>query len=133
MTISEFLEVTGEIEKFYDKTLNQTESKIWYEELNKLTKERYRQLSRECYKNNKFMPKLADIVGLQRTTLLARKEEDLESEKCNICKSKGFITYKQKIEDLGNREYEFVARCTCKNARKYIKFPSIQELGLVRI
>lgn len=130
MTVSEFLEVTGEIEKFYDKTLNQTESKIWYEELQKLNKERYRQLSRECYKNNKFMPKLADIVALHRTTSLIKKDEDVQFESCDTCDSKGFVIYKQKENGI---LYDFVARCTCKNANKYLKFPSIMELGLVKI
>lgn len=127
MNSKEFVELTDELEKYYDKELNSTERKTWFEELNKLPKERYRQIIRECFKNNKFMPKLADILSLHRTIPLPKREES-EVVECKICKSLGFILYDQLVEDY---KYTFAAKCTCLNGRKYQKYPSIEELNLV--
>lgn len=127
MTSAEFVEITNEIEKFYDKELNSTERKIWFEELKKLSKERYRQLIRECFKNNKFMPKLSDILTYQRVLPLPHKEDDT-IEKCSICRSLGFLIYERKIEDYS---YTYAARCTCANGNKFKKYPSIQEVHLI--
>lgn len=133
MTSNEFLEVTGEIEKFYnvseDKKLSTEQSRIWFDELKILTKERYRQISRECYKKLKFMPKLADIIEMNNVLANFSAKKDDTVYECNKCDGTGFICYKRIIE---NYTYDYAARCMCKNGLKISrKIPSIQEIGLM--
>ena len=128
MTNTEFIEVTDEIEKFYEKELTIEQKKIWFSEIKNLTKERYRQISREAYKTLKFMPKLADIILLQNTTPIIKNKDIENQEECSICKNKGFLIYKQKIDSI---EYECLAKGTCSNAMRYAKYPSVKELNLV--
>ena len=133
MTTTEFLEITGEIEGFFGKELNDQQKHVWFEELKEMKKERYRQISRECYKTLKFLPKLADIVEINRN--LARKATEQVDDTiypCDICNGTGIVMYYRKEPDLGDRAYQYGARCDCKNGLRYRNIPSISELGLVR-
>lgn len=131
MTQNEFIEVTGEIEKFYDKELSIEQSKIWFDELKNLAKERYRQISREIYKNLKFMPKLADIVEINRSLASVVKKDNDKVYKCNKCNGTGIVIYTKVINDSGSFPYQFAARCTCPNGMKLSnKIPSITEVGI---
>lgn len=132
MTIADFVEITSELSKFYSTTsdskeFSQIEQKIWYEELKELSKERFRQLTRECYRKNKFMPKLADIIEYNKT--VPKKSKQVEGkEECDRCKNTGLITYaKRDCEEA--IDYFYVARCSCRNGMKLSKeIPLIDEV-----
>lgn len=130
MTTAEFIEVSSEIGNFYGKELTEYEAKIWYEELKKLTKERFRQLARECFRNNKFMPKLADMVEYEKTipkTIVANKE----IEDCNYCNNNGIIVYHKKDEE-NEQIYCYGARCKCKNGMRLSKLiPSVEQINIM--
>lgn len=127
MTNVEFLEVTQEIEKFYEKELTSEQSRIWFDEIRNLTKERYRQISREVYKSLKFMPKLADIIEINKTIPSVVKQDNTVYE-CSRCNGTGIVCYTQIKEGY---PYEFGARCNCQNGMKLSKsIPSIDEVGL---
>ncbi|MCI8655468.1 MAG: hypothetical protein HFJ48_06355 [Clostridia bacterium] len=129
MTNVEFLEVTQEIEKFYEKELCAEQSRVWFEELKYLTKDRYRQISKECYRTLKFMPKLADIIEINKLLHIPIKNNnDITECKCNKCNGIGIVFY-TKIEE--GFLYEYGARCNCQNGlRKSHKIPDIDKVGI---
>ncbi len=131
MTITEFVEVLSEIEKFFGKELTDFESKKWHEELKEISKERFRQLARECYRNNKFMPKLADIIDYNKSVPRLQKRDYREKENCKICGNTGFVSYTKLNKDEGI-EYFYVAKCKCTNGTKLGKsIPIIDEVKVV--
>ena len=66
MELSEFMQVTDRLEKFYNKELEQYEKDIWFQELKTIPIKRYEQVIKKAYTECKFMPKLADIVSINR-------------------------------------------------------------------
>lgn len=75
MTMAEFIDETDKICEFYEKNINSYERSIWFEELGKLSVERYRQIIRECFRTEKFMPKLANILKIKQILPAKLKEE----------------------------------------------------------
>ena len=132
MTQAEFFEVTGEIEKFFEKELKIEQSRIWFEELKEIKKERYRQISRECYRTLKFMPKLVDIIEINKNLPKPKQEIDATIYECNVCNGTGIVMYYRKEPNLSDNAYQYGARCDCRNGLRYRNIPSISELGLVR-
>ena len=65
MEVSEFIEETNKIEKFYEKELDKFQRDEWYKNLKNIPLERYRQIINNIFRKCKFMPKLADIIELQ--------------------------------------------------------------------
>lgn len=128
MQINEFLEETAKVEKFYGKQLEQYEKDIWYENLKYIPVKRYIEIIRRLYVENKFMPKLADIIEINKQMPIEKPKA--EKVDCNICKGKGFILYHKKRADLNNIPYTYTARCTCKNGNNYLAFPSIAEVNV---
>ena len=132
MTVSEFLDVTCDIMEFFEKNLNDKQKHIWFDEIKNLSKERYEQISLECYRTLKFMPKLADIIEINKKLPKPKQEIDETIYPCDICNGTGIVMYYRKEPDLGDRVYQYGARCDCKNGLRYRNIPSISELGLVR-
>ena len=66
MTNVEFVEETNNLEKFFDKDLKDFERAIWFRELKDIDVARYRQIVKEAYRQCKFMPKLADIIKINK-------------------------------------------------------------------
>lgn len=121
MEIKEFIEETANVEKYYDEELDKFQRDIWYRELKQLNVARYRQVVREIFRQCKFMPKLADVVKINKNLSYANtaKQEEV-AEHCDKCKRKGFILYKKKIDNGTNKLiYEYAARCDCRNGLKY--------------
>ena len=135
MTGTEFHNGVTQLEKFYNKELEQFEKDIWYRELCKMNAKRFNQIIQKVYTEYKFMPKLADILAINQ--IMSRqngmREEDNKTTNCNKCKGIGVILYTKLIE---KHEYTYAARCTCENGNKYTYrgnkyyIPSITEIGL---
>lgn len=132
MTTAEFLEITEEIEKFYDKEYTKDQSKYMYEELQKLSKARYRQIARQAFKTCKFMPKLADLVEIEKEIPKEIINKQHERVECKRCKGTGLVPYK-KLVNTGSRNIEYltVARCECINATGISQeIPLASEIGI---
>lgn len=125
MKVEEF---TTEIEKlcnFYEKPLTDEQNKIWYQNLKDIDIKRFRYIIGEVYKNYKYMPKLADILGFNKQIGQAKKEEE---HTCPICRGTGYITYWKKVQN-GDKEleYEYMAICKCGKQKQYKGWEIAQE------
>lgn len=148
MEITEFIEETSRIEKFFGKELEKFQMDTWYQELKNMPIERYRRIINQVYRTCKFMPKLADIISIESELPYIQNNTTTKKDRvdCEKCNGLGIIFYK-KIINNGDRnlEYEYVARCNCENAKEFTydgtkindvryssKFyiPSAMELGL---
>lgn len=121
MQISEFIEETNKIEKFYEKELDKFQREIWFQQLKILSVERYRQIIKQVFNKCKFMPKLADIVSIsEELPYNTIKEDAITKVECSKCNGSGLIFYKKYINN-GNRklEYEYATRCDCQNGLNY--------------
>lgn len=119
MTNIEFVEVTSDLEKFFDKELKEFERLQWFQELKSMSVMKYRQIIKQTYRKCKFMPKLADIIAINEELVSIRSTTGTEIEKvhCKKCKCSGVIFYEKEYEGL---KYTFIARCDCKNGLNYI-------------
>lgn len=147
MTDSEFIEETSKLEKYYGKELETFQLKIWKDELVNMPLIRYRQIIKEIFKTCKFMPKLADIIEINKGLgYHTENKKEIEKVHCNKCNGEGFIIY-TKLIDNGDIKlpYDFIARCDCENGNEYMydgrtiqdtehrsnyRIPSILELGI---
>lgn len=131
MLLPEFVNETSRIENFFDKELTKFQRDEWFRELKNISIQRYRQIVQEAFRKCKYMPKLADILEIQKSLSFKAPEEKGKVE-CDICNGTGYVLYKKHIKD-GNREYDLddAARCTCKNGMSKNKdIPLISEVGL---
>ena len=137
MELNEFMQETDRLEKFYNKELEQYEKDIWFQELKILPAKRYQQIIKKAYTEYKFMPKLADIIEINKQMPYEKKIKTDEKVECKKCKGKGIIIYTKIIQN--NKEkihYDYVARCTCKNGENYnykgesYYIPTIEQIGL---
>lgn len=64
MTHAEFIEITGNLEDFFEKELTTKQEKEWFIALKDISKEDYINAIREAYRSCKFMPKLTEILQL---------------------------------------------------------------------
>ena len=117
MTLPDFLNNIEKLEAFYQKHLEQFEKDMWYRELGKLDTKRFEQVIHKAYTVCKFMPKLADIVSINKELPYQQaKAKEHEKVECSKCKGIGLIFYK-KIINNGDKmlKYDFAARCNCEN------------------
>ena len=144
MQINEFIEVTGRIEKYYDKEYTKDQMTIMFDELGSLKIERYRQIVSAVIKKCKFLPKLADLVEANKEEPYTSNRDEQSKVECEKCNSTGYIIYTKAIKD-GDREYknQYASVCSCGNAKKYEGWnvsdkryrsnyytPTAQELGV---
>lgn len=121
MQIAEFIQETSKIEKFYNKALEQYEKDIWYQELKNIPVKRYAQVIRQAFNECKFMPKLADIVAINKELPYNTNKATIkEKVACSKCHGDGVIKYFKKV-DNGDRSYsyEYFARCVCQNGNDF--------------
>lgn len=145
MEITEFIEATSRLEKYYGKEYTTDHRQIMFEELKNWNIARYKQLISQAIKKCKYLPQVSEIIELEAVVpYMKEKEEQRRKVDCKKCKGSGYIIYKKKIANGTNAFYnEYAAICDCGNAKKYegwkIKdknhlsdyyIPTITELGL---
>lgn len=129
MTLEEFDTETQKLENFYEKQIPNEQRKIWFSEFKKINITRYRYIIGQAYRQCKFMPKLADMIEINKTAGVIQQQED-ETVYCPKCNGIGLILYKKKFND---NIYDMVCRCDCINGMKICKeIPTIQEIGIMK-
>lgn len=122
----EFIETTSRLEQAFDKEYTSQQQKIMFEELKNMSIERYKKATQKLIRENKYLPKISDILEKSKEVVLEKKNE--ERVVCKRCDSTGFIVYKKKVF---GREYDFVARCECANGLNISnQIPLASEIGL---
>lgn len=130
MTMAEFINETDTICEFYGKDIGSYERHIWFEEIGNLKVERYKEIIRECFRTEKFMPKLADILKIKKE-LPNKAKDDWIPVECEKCGSTGIITYHKRDNESGIN-YLYGARCICANGERLGKdIPSINKINIV--
>ena len=131
MKIEEFNKETQKLERFYEKEIPEEQKKIWYEEFKKIPVERYRYIISQVYRRMKFIPKLADMIEINKNcgyTEIFQKV--IKNQKCEKCKGTGIIMYKKNVYE-NTTENDYACRCTCINGMNLSKqLPTWQEVGL---
>ena len=134
MKIDEFMETVDKLQKFYDKEMNEEEKKIWFDNFKTMDIKRFKYLVAETYKKSKFMPKLADMIELNKAIGHdSRFAENVATrlKDCDKCGNTGYVVYKKKIE---NSMHDYVAICSCGRQKPYKNdkyfIPLATELGL---
>lgn len=129
MTMQEFIDVTDDIEKFYNKSINSYERSIWFNELGKMKAEKYRKIVRQCFRTEKYMPKLADILKIKKE--LPNEKIEWTPVKCEKCDSTGMISY-HKLDQLNEINYLYVCRCNCENGQRLSpNIPRVDEIKIL--
>lgn len=122
MTEMEFVEVTGRIEKYYEKEFNEFQRKFWFDNLKNIPIQNYKKIVDEILRNCKYFPKFADVKEIIKNTKfdLSNVQKEHIHVKCDICKGTGIIKYYEQVQN-GNQviNYEYVARCVCQNKENY--------------
>lgn len=131
MQIDEFNREIATLERLYEKVLNPEQKKEYWLVFRNLNVKQFTYIIAESKRTCKFFPKIADLEEIRRTTnfFAVNKQEKEAQEKveCKICNSSGVIPYEKEINGI---KYQYVARCSCKNAIQFMSFPSALELGL---
>ena len=65
MTNAEFIQATTRLENYYDKEYTTEQLKIMFDFLRGWTVEKYMKAINFCLKNNKFLPKIADLTNAE--------------------------------------------------------------------
>lgn len=118
MEEAEFIEEIRSLEAFFEKELSIEQMKDWYAELKEYPVSKVRMAIRECKRNCKFLPKLAEFLNI----ISEVKMQQVEKEKipCKKCDGTGYIVYIKKV--LNGKSiipYTYTAVCNCGNAQRY--------------
>lgn len=136
MTQSEFVEATSRLEKYYDKEYSNEQLKIMYDFLKDWNKEKYIKAINYCLQNNKYLPKIADLTGANINIAKVKEDKIINFVKCDRCNGEGFVKYFKEIKNGNDTlKYEYIALCTCENAKKQkeinkYNLPTLAEVGL---
>ena len=119
MVIDEFKKTITQIQRYYGKEYNEVQLNEIYKYFGKMSIARFNFIVSKLYQKNKYLPILADFVEVHKENPYVdyKKPEEKKNE-CEICKGLGFVLYKRFIEEM-DREYEFMAHCTCTDEYKY--------------
>lgn len=145
ITINEFIQATNRLETYYQKEYTKEQLKIMYEELKIHSLDRYKLLISKAIQQCKFLPKVADLIQINKESPFKNSEEErAEKIECKRCNSTGYVLY-DKLVNNGNEKlkYTFMAVCQCGNVKQYKGWeisekehrtnyytPMAQELGL---
>ena len=136
MINAEFIQATTRLENYYGKEYTTEQLKIMFDFLRGWTVEKYMKAINFCLKNNKFLPKIADLTNAEIDNNQVQNKEKIDFVKCDKCNGEGFIKYWKTIQNGGKPiQYEYIALCTCDNADKQRsinghKLPTLAEVGL---
>ena len=132
MKLDEFIEATNRLENYYGKEVSAEQSQIMFEELEKLSIEKYRKLISKCLRTCKYMPKIADILEANNELVGEVTEEKKQIIPCSKCDGTGYVVYTKFIANGNERiPYSYAARCTCENGKNANqKVPTYEELGI---
>ena len=136
MTNEEFVQATSRLEGYFDKEYKTEQLKEMFAVVRGCTIEKYTKAVNYCIRNNKYLPKIADITNADTATVQTQSTKTIEYTKCEKCNGEGFIKYfKKKIDGNRTLKYEYIALCTCENAKKQreinkYNFPTLAEIGL---
>ena len=121
MKIDEFMQVTKEIENFYQKEMTEEQKKIWFENLKSMDIKRFSYLVSLAYKTYKFIPKLADIMELNINTGVRIKNNSEPIQNCKKCNNTGYVLYTKLVDNGigGKLHYEYMAVCDCGRQKQY--------------
>ena len=132
MILSEFIEATSRLETYYEKEYTDEQRRIMFDELKKLSVERYRKIISQCIRSCKFLPKVADIIKANGEIVEVRNEDNDVKYDCNKCNKTGYVIYTKIVQDGGRAiPYTYALRCTCKNGdNANQKIPTCTEMGI---
>lgn len=136
MTNEEFIQATSRLEGYFDKEYKTEQLKEMFAVVRGWTIEKYTKAVNYCIRNCKYLPKIADLINADTVTVQTQSTKTIEYTKCEKCNGEGFIKYfKKKIDGNRTLKYEYIALCTCENAKKQkeinkYNFPTLAEIGL---
>ena len=136
MTNEEFIQATSRLEGYFDKEYKTEQLKEMFIAVKGWTIEKYTKAVNYCIRNCKYLPKIADLTNADTATVQTQSTKTIEYTKCEKCNGEGFIKYfKKKIDGNRTLKYEYIALCTCENAKKQkeinkFNLPTLAEIGL---
>ena len=120
MTELEFVEATSRIEQYFEKEYSKEQRKIMYEELKEFSAEKYKRLVSAVIRKNKYLPKVADFIEVNKEDIFTPQQNKTEKIECKKCNSTGYIIYTKSTKDGGIEiKNQYGAVCDCGNAKKY--------------
>lgn len=135
MTNEEFIQATSRLEGYFDKEYKTEQLKEMFTVVRGWTIEKYTKAVNYCIRNCKYLPKIADLINADTVTVQTQSTKTIEYTKCEKCNGEGFIKYfKKKIDGNRTLKYEYIALCTCENAKKQkeinkFNLPTLAEIG----
>ena len=131
MVEADFVRITTEMERFYEKEYNSEQRKYIFEAFKKMSQERYRQVVNTVFKTCRFLPKLADLIEIEQN-IPKETPKEKESVECARCNGTGLTAYTKLIPNGDEElEYQFVARCGCANSEGMSQeIPFAAEIGI---
>lgn len=132
MILSEFIEATSRLENYYEKEYTDEQRRIMFDELNKLSIERYRKVISKCIRSCKFLPKVADLIKANGDIIETGENKGITKYECDKCNQTGYVIYTKIIQDGGRAiPYTYALRCICKNGENANqKVPTYEEMGI---
>lgn len=133
MTIAEFNTATGELEKYFEKDLNNEQRRVWYDEFKNIELNEYTRIINLARRECKFLPKLVDLLEIKnRQAPQEIKREEYVEVHCDKCRNTGLIPYEKIENDIKGIYY---ALCTCENTKRIpqglkSRLRTAQELNL---
>lgn len=140
MQFKEFNEYIRQLQNFYGQNLSETELDVWYENLKGMSLERFNYVIAEIYRINKFMPRLSEILEVNKTIPYKAMQSEIKSGKCEKCGNTGYVIYTKEVD---GHKYLYSAVCDCGRQTRYdgrqcqiernksdYYCPTIKEIGL---
>lgn len=119
MDKKDFDKLITEMQNFYGKRLTPTEIEIYFKELEFMSAPRFNLILDTCYKNNKFMPKLSEILEVHKSIsykVYDNKPKTVIKGNCSICGNSGYVPYWKIIN--GNK-HQYMAVCECGRKQRF--------------
>lgn len=116
MEYRDFMDYVGQMQEFYDKTLSDIELEVWYNNFKYMTLERFNDVICEAFKTSKYLPKLSELLQIQKTLPYTQPVKQTKDGKCQKCSNTGYVLYTRIVD---NKPYTYSAVCDCGRANRY--------------